>query len=169
MRNCVSGAQIALFYNPMIIFNFRSVSKRINKPFLIIAILKRNYINRSRGEVSISDMTKKGKNNKKVGSNCGNNTKLIPEGNTLEMSEKQEMFIGSNIAEKAMACSDSDAENDSEADEEWEMKKIISIAAVKEQCPIKCSHDTCTLVAATIWVSNFKPTENWYSCLDCQV
>ena len=58
---------------------------------------------------------------------------------------------------------------DSEADEEWDLKKILSIDAIKHACPIKCSHDTCTLVAATVWISNKKPTENWYSCLDCQV
>ena len=60
--------------------------------------------------------------------------------------------------------------NDFEDEEEqWDLKKIMSIAAVVRKSPIKCSHDTCTLVAATVWVSNLKPSENWYSCLDCQV
>lgn len=56
-----------------------------------------------------------------------------------------------------------------EEEEQWELKKIMSIAAVARKSPIKCSHETCTLVAATVWVSNLKPSESWYSCLDCQV
>jgi hypothetical protein len=67
--------------------------------------------------------------------------------------------------------SDSDEANADDDDEEpvWDMTKIMSIAAVTHECPIKCSHESCSLPAAVVWVSNLKPTENWYSCLDCQV
>jgi hypothetical protein len=62
-----------------------------------------------------------------------------------------------------------DKTEEMEEDEQWDLKKIMSIAAVNCTSPIKCSHETCNLVAATVWVSNLKPSENWYSCLDCQV
>jgi hypothetical protein len=61
------------------------------------------------------------------------------------------------------------ADDMEEEDEQWDLKKIMSIAAVIRRSPIKCSHETCNLVAATVWVSNLKPSESWYSCLDCQV
>lgn len=70
------------------------------------------------------------------------------------------------------ASSDNDEQGNDDADEPeelWDLKKIMSIAAVTHECPIKCSRENCALPAAASWVSNLKPTENWYSCLDCQV
>jgi hypothetical protein len=52
--------------------------------------------------------------------------------------------------------------------EAWDVRKVMSIADVND-CPIKCSTETCTLAAACIYVSNLAPTEKWYTCLDCQV
>jgi hypothetical protein len=55
-----------------------------------------------------------------------------------------------------------------EAQEVWDVRKVMSIADVND-CPIKCSTETCTLAAACVYVSNLAPTEKWYTCLDCQV
>jgi hypothetical protein len=55
-----------------------------------------------------------------------------------------------------------------EMEEAWDVKKVMSIADVND-CPIKCSTETCTLAAACVYVSNLAPTEKWYTCLDCQV
>jgi hypothetical protein len=54
-----------------------------------------------------------------------------------------------------------------EIEEVWDVKKVMSIADVND-CPIKCSTETCTLAAACVYVSNLEP-EKWYTCLDCQV
>jgi hypothetical protein len=125
----------------------------------------------------------KTKNSKKVGTNSGN-INNINSGAALVTEEQQDKQEDMNIErteeelesfenEKDMSSpehtADDDEEEDDEGDEEWDLKKILSIDAIKHTCPIKCSHDKCTLVAATVWVSNQKPTENWYSCLDCQV
>jgi hypothetical protein len=63
----------------------------------------------------------------------------------------------------------SDEDDDEEPDALWDLKKIMSIDDIMHECPIKCSHKTCKLPAAAVWVCNAKPNENWYSCLDCQV
>lgn len=128
----------------------------------------------------------KAKTSKKVGTNSGNINNINSEV-TLVTEEQQDMqeVLGVNLErteedresfenEKDMsmiehAATDDDEEEGREGDEEWDLKKVLSIDAIKHACPIKCSHDTCTLVAATVWISNQKPTENWYSCLDCQV
>lgn len=128
----------------------------------------------------------KATNSKKVGTNSGDINNINSEAALVmdEQQDKQEV-LGMNVErteedqesfqnEKEMsimehAATDDDEEEGSEGDEEWDLKKILSIDAIKHACPIKCSHDTCTLVAATVWISNQKPTENWYSCLDCQV
>ena len=123
-------------------------------------------------------MNKKGKNSKKVGTNSGNiNTidsevAIVTEG---QQEEQRNFAEDMEIAEKTSEhfeedeIEDEHVEEDSEADEEWELKKIMPIEAINHEFPVKCSHDTCTLVAATVWVSNQKPDEKWYSCLDCQV
>lgn len=123
-------------------------------------------------------MNKKGKNPKKVGTNSGNiNTidsevAIVTEG---QQEEQRNFAEDMEIAEKTSEhfeedeIEDENVEEDSEADEEWELKKIMPIEAINHEFPVKCSHDTCTLVAATVWVSNQKPDEKWYSCLDCQV
>jgi hypothetical protein len=128
-------------------------------------------------------MAKKGKNSKKVGTISGdiinNNsavTMIAEDRNDMQENfnvdveaaeEKQESLVD----EKNMSDVEQEDENgeDSGEDEVWELKKIMSIEAIKHTCPVKCSHDTCALVAATVWVSNQKPDEKWYSCLDCQV
>ena len=56
-----------------------------------------------------------------------------------------------------------------EAEEVWDLKKIMSIEDVTHECPIKCSHEDCPLPAAVAWVSDQKPNSKWYSCLDHQV
>jgi hypothetical protein len=79
---------------------------------------------------------------------------------------------GNDVDENAMnstAPEENQNEGGMEEEEQWDLKKIMSIAAVVRKSPIKCSHEACTLVAATVWVSNLKPSESWYSCLDCQV
>jgi hypothetical protein len=55
-----------------------------------------------------------------------------------------------------------------EMEEVWDVKKVMSIADVKD-CPTECSNETCTLAAACVYVSNLAPTEDWNTCLDCQV
>ena len=128
----------------------------------------------------------KAKNSKKVGTNTGNITNINSEAALIteeQQGTQEDLGVNTELAEgdresfeteKDMsspehAASDDEEGDDSEANEEWDLKKILSIDAIKHACPIKCSHDTCTLVAATVWISNKKPTENWYSCLDCQV
>jgi hypothetical protein len=63
---------------------------------------------------------------------------------------------------------EADGEEGEEMEEVWDVKKVMSFADIKD-CPIKCSNETCTLAAACIYVSNLAPTEDWYTCLDCQV
>lgn len=122
-------------------------------------------------------MTKKAKQSKKVCTTTGENKNQVDE--ETPGNDSMEILISGDAGENTtldgkesdLACSENeeDENEDSEVEEEWELKKIMSVAAVTHQCPIKCSHDDCTLVAATVWVSNQKPNENWYSCLDCQV
>ena len=129
---------------------------------------------------------KKGRNSKKVGTDSGNITNIDTEAAmvTEEKYDEQENLapaIGTTETgresfevENENDTSDiehkhENGEEDSEAIEEWELKKIMSIEAINHQFPVKCSHDSCTLVAATVWISNQKPDEKWYSCLDCQV
>jgi hypothetical protein len=61
-----------------------------------------------------------------------------------------------------------DGDQGEEMEEAWNVKKVMSIADVSD-CPIKCSTEKCALAAACVYVSNFAPTEKWYTCLDCQV
>jgi hypothetical protein len=57
---------------------------------------------------------------------------------------------------------------DDEEEEQWDIKKIMSIHDVTN-CPVLCSTEGCNVPAAVILVSTLKPTEKWYSCLPCQV
>lgn len=52
--------------------------------------------------------------------------------------------------------------------EVWDLKTILSVQDITEKAS-KCSTDTCNLHAACIWVSNQAPSEDWFTCLDCQV
>jgi hypothetical protein len=60
-----------------------------------------------------------------------------------------------------------DKDGQDEADEEWELKKIMSIQAVNHEAPIKCTD--CDLCAAVLYIDAKNPTVKWYACLDCQV
>lgn len=88
-----------------------------------------------------------------------------------EKSEVSKEIVNNDNENKINSKVMNDNENTKEMDddEQWDLKKIMSIAAVIRKSPIKCSHETCTLVAATVWVSNLKQSGKWYSCLDCQV
>jgi len=57
---------------------------------------------------------------------------------------------------------------DEEEEEQWHMKKIMSIADLKNEATIKCSTKDCPLPAAVLYLSDEKSTK-WYTCLDCQV
>lgn len=96
------------------------------------------------------------------------NTRASDESPTEPQSiEVQQPSIDDNTKDGECDATDND---ESKAEEVlWDLKKIMSIAEVTHECPIKCSHETCSLPAASIWVSTEKPTDNWYSCLDCQV
>lgn len=52
--------------------------------------------------------------------------------------------------------------------ESWELKKVMSVKDLTE-FPIKCSTESCKLLASCVYISNLAPTSKWYSCLDCQV
>jgi hypothetical protein len=101
------------------------------------------------------------------------------EGDDLAVPQSDEAQDAQNSQESlesdCVARNDEESEqnNDEDDDEEpdalWDLKKIMSIDDIMHECPIKCSHKTCKLPAATIWVCSAKPNENWYSCLDCQV
>jgi hypothetical protein len=129
-------------------------------------------------------MNKKGKNSKKVGTNSGDINNSISEaaivteeqqyqqdqlGADIETKERTQESLEGTTDRSDVAQDDENGQEDSVSDEEWELKKIMSIEAINHPFPVKCSHDNCTLVAATVWVSNHKPDEKWYSCLDCQV
>jgi len=60
------------------------------------------------------------------------------------------------------------AANDEEKEEQWHMKKIMNIADLNTEAPIKCGNDDCLLPAAVLYVSDQNSLE-WYTCLDCQV
>ncbi len=60
-------------------------------------------------------------------------------------------------------------DNESDAEEVWDLVKIIEIDALLIDSPVKCSTDTCLLPAACVYVSSHASTEKWYTCLDCQV
>lgn len=73
-----------------------------------------------------------------------------------------------NAVETSSPKTDTDPEDDGEEIEVWELKKILSYADITKEATIKCSTETCTLPACSVWISNLAPTEKWYSCLDCQ-
>ena len=62
--------------------------------------------------------------------------------------------------------SDEDEDNADEANEEWDLKKIMSVEELTK-APIKCKNEDCTLSSACVYVSN--KGETWNTCLDCQV
>jgi hypothetical protein len=62
-----------------------------------------------------------------------------------------------------------DEDDEWEAEEVWDLVKIIGIDALLIDSPVKCSTETCLLPAACVYVSSQAPTEKWYTCLDCQV
>lgn len=97
------------------------------------------------------------------------NNKTEKEIITIAKCEKKE-----SLEDKIDEMNDvNDPADDTEAstigEEVWECVKIMSIEAVRSECPIKCSMDNCPLPAAVAYVSNRAPTEKWYGCLDCQV
>mmetsp|Transcript_407 Transcript_407/g.991 ORF Transcript_407/g.991 Transcript_407/m.991 type:complete len:133 (+) Transcript_407:392-790(+) len=57
---------------------------------------------------------------------------------------------------------------DDEQEEQWDVIKVMSMKDLEER-QIVCNGDSCSTVAAVVYRSNLKPTEKWYSCLDCQV
>jgi hypothetical protein len=149
----------------------------------ITARIKEVFIVHQERELKDYIFAKIEKMGKKVGSRSSRsgNDIVLSEGSS-ELMETNEMHRESNNdvemtkqseelskEENASCCISDEEDAASDTNEEWDLKQILSIAAVTHQCPIKCSHDTCTLAAATVWVSNLKPSENWYSCLDCQV
>ena len=69
---------------------------------------------------------------------------------------------------KVTESNDNNGKQGDEMEEVWDVKKVMSIADVND-CPIKCSTETCTLAAACVYISNLAPAEKWYTCLDCQV
>jgi hypothetical protein len=126
--------------------------------------------------------SKKAKNDlltEKVCGSRGNEQELSEETATIEetaattdaVNEAENLeHTRENVETMTASCCISDGEEvDTEVNEVWDLKKIMAVAAITNECPIKCSHEDCALVAATVWVSNNKPSENWYSCLDCQV
>ena len=62
-----------------------------------------------------------------------------------------------------------DGEEEEDNDEAWDLKRIVSIQDLHGKSPVKCSTDTCDLLAACVYESTADPTNPWYSCLDCQV
>ena len=93
-----------------------------------------------------------------------NRVREVADGDLPSTTSNDEECSGSKCNEDGSR--QDEAEDDDE--EEWEVKKIMSIQDLKE-CPIVCSGESCRNVAAMIYVSNLAPTEKWYSCLDCQV
>jgi len=64
---------------------------------------------------------------------------------------------------------DEDVEdNAEEEDEVWDLKMVLTASDISQKNPIMCSTDNCPLVACGAWVSNLKPSDPWYTCLDCQ-
>ena len=55
--------------------------------------------------------------------------------------------------------------DEEDEDEQWDLKKILSIAEIKE-APVICGHDDCDTPACCIWIST--TNSKWYTCLDCQ-
>lgn len=110
--------------------------------------------------------------NNKAASNVATKDEAEPTNDAIR-GETVDDFITSDVVDankEPTSESEDEANSDeNEADEVWDVKKIMSIAAINHECPIKCSHETCDLPAAVAMVSNVKPNENWYSCLDCQV
>ena len=63
---------------------------------------------------------------------------------------------------------DDTKEEEDDEEEKWEIKKVISLEALKGS-PVICSTEGCMLPAACVYASNLEPSTMWYSCLDCQV
>lgn len=68
----------------------------------------------------------------------------------------------------ALECMDVSPDVDVEAEESWDMKKVMSYAELAKEGTIKCSTEVCTLAAASVYCSTLSK-QQWYSCLDCQV
>ena len=98
-------------------------------------------------------------------------TKATPSKKSDTPAAKE--VVESNPVDKGPGTSNEEEANDEEEEEEeeevWDLKKIMSVAEVTHECPIKCSHETCPLPAGVAWISNKDPTTKWYSCLDHQV
>ncbi|KAL7572536.1 hypothetical protein ACA910_000359 [Epithemia clementina (nom. ined.)] len=80
--------------------------------------------------------------------------------------ESKETDAGDEQGSVQSKC-DEDPANEDEVDEQWDVKKIMSIKDLTD-FPVICSAEGCVNVAALVYISNLAPTENWYSCLDCQ-
>jgi hypothetical protein len=60
-------------------------------------------------------------------------------------------------------------DNDEETVETWELKRIMSIEDITGSEATKCMSESCSLLAACLYVSSLDPASEWYTCVDCQV
>ena len=61
-----------------------------------------------------------------------------------------------------------DGDSSEDAEEMWDLTKVLSFEELSREGTIKCSTEDCLNAAACVWVSNLKPKSRWFSCIDCQ-
>lgn len=94
---------------------------------------------------------------------------------TLESDDKDVTMedVDSNKNDKNATTNpkedDKDIDNvDDEEDEVWDLKKIMSHAAITNPNGfVKCSTDDCDLAACCLYVGSVTG-QKWYTCIDCQ-
>ena len=109
------------------------------------------------------------------------NEKDVEEGTSMDVDSKDVVMEGDDTPKEGTEATSevhanddeedpsdpNDEGEDEEEDEKWDLKKILSHAAVTKEGPIKCSTEDCLLPACCLYVSSTR-AEKWYSCIDCQ-
>jgi hypothetical protein len=85
----------------------------------------------------------------------------------LEQEASPEKPIHQSDGESNEAHGEVEVEEEDEGP--WELKKVLSLAELSSDCPIKCFTADCPLPAAVLYSSASNKKFTYYYCLDCQV
>ena len=74
----------------------------------------------------------------------------------------------STSASHLVHCISPLVEASSDAEEHWDLKKVMTYEDLSMGGAIKCGSEPCTLAAAVVYCSTLS-LQKWYTCLDCQL
>ena len=94
------------------------------------------------------------------------NTKLQSNDNT-NTSSKDDAKPSFNHDTKHASGTEQPSGNDVEEEGQWNLMAILGASQIRKE-ERKCQHETCSLVACSIWVQEGSEEDPWYSCFDCQ-